>query len=580
MPPVPAAIHNEDVANVFDSIADLLAVRQDNAFRIRAYRNAARVIRGLGSEVSEMISTGKDLDELPGVGKDLAAQIREIVSTGTSSRLKKIEKSTPATLGELLRIPSLGPKRVSRLYHELGIRNVQELEQAVRDGKLQSLKGFGEKMQERILDVLQAQRVKKPRMLHNRAGRYVASLLESLRHVPGTEEVVLAGSYRRGRETVGDIDMLASASRPQQLMDAFIHHADVSEVLAQGPARATVLLHNGLQVDLRVIDKESFGAALLYFTGSKAHNIELRRRAKNRGLKINEYGVFRGKQRVAGETETSVYQALGLPFIPSELREMQGEFAAAEKNALPVLVERASLKGDLHAHTDATDGQATLEQMAQAAQTLGFEYLGITDHSSHTRIAHGLDGKHLLREMEAIDKLNASLQKFTILKGIEVDILEDGSLDMPDDVLRQLDFVIGAVHSNFGLSREKQTARLLRAMDHPYFSILAHPTGRLLGEREPYAVDIERVIHAAHQRGCFIELNSQPQRLDLQDNYCRVARDAGVLIAISSDAHGTSDFSFLDFGVVQARRGWLGAKDVLNTRPLAQLRKLLKATFS
>lgn len=573
------SVHNEDIARIFDEMADLLGIKQDNPFRVRAYRNAARVVRGLGREVQEMLNTGRDLKELPGIGEDLAAQIEEILRTGKSKRLERLGKTIPRTLSELLTLPSLGPKRVGRLYQELGIRTPQQLEQAVRAGKLKSLHGFGEKTEQRILEALLERRVKKPRTLHGVAGRLVAPLVDALRQAPGTETVLLAGSYRRGRETVGDIDLLACSREPQTLIATFTHHPDVAEILVQGSARATVLLRSGLQVDLRVIAKESLGAALQYFTGSKAHSIELRRRAQSRGLKVNEYGVFRGRHRIAGETEASVYEALELPFIPPELREMQGEFYAAVHQRVPRLVERSDLKGDLHAHTDATDGRATLAQMAQAAQALGFEYLGVTEHSRRVRIAHGLDGEALLRQVEAIDRLNDSLHGFTVLKGVEVDILEDGSLDLPDRVLRELDFVVGAVHSAFNLSREKQTARILRAIEHPYFSILAHPTGRLLGEREAYPLDIEKVIEAARKRGCFLELNAQPQRLDLQDRYCRLAKDAGVLVAVNSDAHGADDFAFLDFGIVQARRGWLEHNDVLNCRPIAELRKLLKATF-
>lgn len=572
-------VHNEDIARIFDDTADLLAIKQDNPFRVRAYRNAARVLRSLGREVRDMLDAGRDLEELPGIGADLAAQIQAIQRTGTSARLERLGKTVPRSLIELLSIPSLGPQRVSRLYRELGIRTLAQLEHAVRSGQLRALPGFGAKTEQRILDALLARRVKKPRMLHGVAGRYVEPLTAALRAVPGTTAVILAGSYRRGRETVGDIDLLACTTKPQALLSVFTQHAEVAEILVQGDTRATVLLHCGLQVDLRAIGKPSMGAALQYFTGNKAHNIELRRRARSRGLKISEYGVFRGRQRIAGDTEASVYAALELPLIAPELREMQGELYAAAHRQLPTLIERADLKGDLHVHTHATDGRATLQQMAQAAQALGLAYLGITEHSQRVRIAHGLNGDALLRQVEAIERVNESLHGCVLLKGVEVDILEDGGLDLPERVLRELDFVVGAVHSAFNLSRERQTARILRAMDHPCFSILAHPTGRLLGEREPYPLDIEKIIEAAHRRGCFLELNSQPQRLDLPDNYCRLARDAGVLIGVSSDAHDTGDFAHLNFGIVQARRGWLERKDVLNSRPLHELRALLNRTM-
>jgi DNA polymerase (family 10) len=393
------------------------------------------------------------------------------------------------------------------------------------------------------------------------------------------KQVTIAGSYRRFRETVGDLDILATTKGKSDVMERFVQYDEVREVMAHGETRATVRLQCGLQVDLRVVPQESFGAALQYFTGSKAHNIEIRRLGQQKKLKINEYGVFRGKQAVAGDTEESVYAAVGLPWIAPELRENRGEIEAARKGKLPKLVELKDLRGDLHAHTKATDGHHTLREMAEAALARGFEYVAITEHSRRLTVAHGLDVHGLRKQMEEIDRLNQKLSGITLLKGIELDILEDGSLDLPDEVLGECDLVVGAVHSKFHLSRAKQTARILKAMDHPHFTILAHPSGRLIGSREAYDVDMLRIIRAARARGCFLELNAHPERLDLLDIHCQMARDEEVLVAISSDAHSIQDFGNLLYGVGQARRGWLEKKDVLNTRPLKLLKPLLGRTI-
>ncbi|HHS83995.1 MAG TPA: PHP domain-containing protein, partial [Gammaproteobacteria bacterium] len=411
------------------------------------------------------------------------------------------------------------------------------------------------------------------------AAQYAEPLVAYLRSVPGVNRVVIAGSYRRARETVGDLDILVTAEADSSVMQRFSGYDEVAEIVSQGPTRATVILRCGLQVDLRRVGEENYGAALHYFTGNKSHNIAIRTLARQRRLKINEYGVFRGKQRLAGATEASVFESVGLPWIPPELRENRGEIEAARQGLLPELVELADLKGDLHAHSRATDGHNTLEEMAQAARLRGFEYLAITEHSRRLTVAHGLTPERLLKQMEEIDRLNEQLKGITLLKGIEVDILEDGRLDLPDPILGRLDLVVAAVHSKFNLSRRRQTERILRAMDHPHFTLLAHPSGRLIQQREPYDVDMLRIIRHARQRGCFLELNAHPERLDLLDSHCRLARDEGVLIAIDSDAHSTLDFDNLKYGVGQGRRGWLEKRDVLNTRPLKALRKLLRRTM-
>lgn len=572
-------VHNADIADIFNQIADLLEIESANPFRIRAYRNAARLLQGMGQETSAYLKQGKDLTELPGIGKDLAAKIQEILDTGTCQALEKLRKQTPAGLTDLLHIPGLGPKRVHALYHELDVHTPEQLLRAAKDGRVRALPGFGAKTEQSIIADIEAHVQQKQRIKLVTAAQYAVPLVTYLKKVHGVEEVVVAGSYRRRKETVGDLDILVSAAKSDKAMQAFVSYDEVRDVLAKGTTRSTVLLRSGLQVDLRVVGKESFGAALYYFTGSKAHNIAVRRRAQQRKLKINEYGVYKGDKQIAGATEESVFKSIGLPWIPPELRENTGEIEAAEKNQLPKLVELKDLRGDLHAHSKATDGHNTIKEMAQAAREFGFEYLAITEHSRHLTVAHGLDEKRLLKQLEEIDKLNEKLQGITLLKGIELDILEDGQLDLPDKVLAKLDLVVGAVHSKFHLSRAKQTERILRAMDHPHFTILAHPTGRLLETRDAYDVDMPRIIRHARERGCYLELNAQPDRLDLLDTYCHMAKAEGVLISVNSDAHSVNDFDNLEYGIGQARRGWLEKEDILNTRSFSQLRKLLKKTM-
>jgi len=572
-------VHNIEIANIFDEIADFLEIEDENPFRIRAYRNAARTVRGLGSDLKDMVAAGEDLTELPGIGKELAAKIREMLETGKVKALVKLQQRIPQSVTEILKLPNLGPKRVRILYHDLKIENLQQLAKAAGQGRIRTLEGFGEKIEKAILEAVEARTQKEKRFMIAEAGRYVHSLIDYLKNVPGAKEVVAAGSYRRARETVGDLDILVTARKTSPLMDRFVEYDEVAEVLAKGKTRSSVVLRCGLQVDVRLVAQSSFGAALQYFTGSKDHNIAIRRLGQQRGLKINEYGVFRFEKRVAGRTEESVYRALDLPLIPPELRENRGEIEAARDKCLPDLVEVKDIKGDLHMHTQMTDGRNSLKEMALAARQRGFKYIAITEHSDRLKVAGGLDPPRLMQQMEEIDRLNEALKGITILKGIEVEILEDGSLDLDDTVLARLDLVVGTVHSYFDLPLEKQTERILRAMDHRYFSMLAHPTGRRLNEREPYRVDMARIIHKARDRGCFLELNSNPRRLDLYDIYCVVAKAQGVLVSINSDAHSVNDFDYLALGVAQARRGWLEKDNVLNTRSLTPLRKLLKQTM-
>jgi DNA polymerase (family X) len=546
---------------------------------VRAYRNAARMVGELGRSVRTMVEQGADLDALPGIGPDLAGKMREIVATGSCALLARLRRELPPTITELLAIPGIGPKRVRALHHELDVQTIEQLHEAAQQGRIRSIPGFGPKTEERILHATTSH-LGRPQRFRRIDGAAVAeSLLDFLRGVPGVVRAEAAGSLRRQRDTVGDLDLLVTVRPGSPVMARFVGYEDVRQVLVHGATRASLVLTNGMQVDLRAVPAESFGAAWLYFTGSKAHNIALRRLAQERGLKINEYGVYRGPERLAGETEPSVYGAVGLPFIEPELREDRGELEAARQGHLPKLLQRADLRGDLHVHTRDSDGHDTIEAMVAAAREQGLEYLAITDHSRRLAMARGLDPVRLAKQIDRIDRVNERLRGFTLLKGIEVDILEDGTLDLPDSILQRLDLVIGAVHHRFDLPRARQTERLLRAIDSRHFSILAHPTGRLIGEREPYDVDLLRVLRHAGQRGCFVELNAHPSRLDLDDSACQMAKAEGVLVSLDSDAHGVLDFDDLRHGVGQARRGWLEKADVLNTRTLAQLRPLLARTM-
>ncbi len=566
-------VHNADIARVFEEIADLLEIGDANPFRVRAYRNAARVVGELQLDIAATIVRGVQLPKLPGIGEDLAGKMHEIVASGHCAVLDRLRRKMPPAITELLRIPGLGPKRVKALYRELDVQTLEQLYRAARDGRIRKVHGFGEKTEVNILQSVEARLSKARRFKLAVAAQYADALADCLRRSRGVGNVVVAGSLRRMRETVGDIDILATADASSDIIERFVRYAEVKDVLSQGDTRSSVLLKSGIQVDLRVVPRESYGAALHYFTGSKAHNIAIRRLAQARGLKLNEYGIFRGEKRISGETEESVFAAVGLPYIPPELREDRGEIEAARAGRLPRLVELSDLKGDLHSHTQWTDGHHSVEEMALAAKARGLAYLAITDHSRRLTVANGLDPDRLRKQMDEIER--TAVPGITLLKGIEVDILEDGTLDLPDSVLKELDVVIAAVHSKFDLSRERQTERILRALDHPLVSILAHPLGRLIDAREPYDVDMLRIIRKAAAGGRFLELNAHPERLDLFDTHCRTAKDEGVLVSINSDAHSVQQFDNLKYGVGQARRGWLEKRDVLNARPLAELKRFL-----
>jgi DNA polymerase (family 10) len=571
-------IHNNDIGDIFNRIADYLEIKGENQFRIRAYRNAARTISSLSRNITAMIDNGEELTDLPGIGKDLSEKIHQIVKTGTLKQLQELEKEVPPGLIKMMQMSTLGPRRVKAIYDELGISTVGELEKSARAGKIQNLEGFGEKTEKKIIEEAarlreQGESKRTPLVV---AERIVEPYIDYLKKSKGIKNIEVAGSFRRKKESVGDLDILVSCSKNAKIMERFTSFEDVAEVIASGETKSSVILRRGLQVDLRVVPEVAYGAALVYFTGSKAHNIRLRKMGIQKNLKINEYGVFKDEKRIAGKSEEEVYKKLKLPYIEPELREDSGEIEAAMKGKLPELVKVEDLKGDLQSHTTETDGKFSLEEMADAAQKKGYEYLAVTDHSKRVSVAGGMDEKRLEKQIEEIEKLNKKLKNFRILKSVEVDILEDGTLDLADSILKELDVVVCSIHYNLNLSRDKQTRRVLKAMENPNFNIMAHPTGRLIGRREPYDINLEDVIKEARKQGCYLEVNAQPDRLDLSDSDCRLAKELGVRVAISTDAHSQSDLDLIRYGINQARRGWLEAADVLNTRSWPELKKLLQ----
>lgn len=573
------SITNAEIAETLELMADLLELDGANPFRVRSYRNSARVIRDLPESVADIVAEDpKRLLEIDGIGESVAQKCQTLVKTGRLPQLEELKAKVPEGLLALLRIPGLGPKKAAALHKELGIRSVDDLEKACREGRVRQLKGFGEKTEKAILENLAFAQQTEQRIFWADADQIVQLLLAHLRAVPAVERAEVAGSYRRGRETVADLDVLVISSRPGEVMERFGRFPEVGEVVARGETKMTVRTKRGLQIDLRVVPQESFGAALQYFTGSKAHNIELRSRARQRGLKINEYGVFRGEERVAGATEEEVYAALGLPWIPPELREARMEFQWADEGKLPELVELQDIRGDLHLHTNESDGKASLEEMAQAAHARGLRYIAITDHSQRVTMAHGLDARRLRKQWRQIEELNKKWEgKLVILKGVECDILEKGGMDLPDDVLAEADWVVASIHYGQRQSRSQITERILQAIEHPSVHVIAHPTGRLINRREPYEVDLEAIFMAAAKHRKFLEINATPDRLDLNDVQAAAARDHGVLLVISTDAHSTEQLDMMRYGILQARRAGLTAKDVLNTRSWKELSRILQS---
>jgi DNA polymerase (family X) len=581
---------NRDIAAAFDEVADLLEFQNANPFRVRAYRTAARRVGDMAEPVAAIaVAPDRELTELEGIGKDLAEKITQLVETGSMPMLEELRSQIPVGVLTLIRVPGLGPKKAATLHKELGIASLDMLRAACEADQVQSLKGFGKKTQDKILAGIDFAAKADVRMYWAEADLVVQELLPHMRKATGIRQIEAAGSYRRGRETVGDIDLLADADDADAAMDHLANFGGGTELIGRGDTKLSVRLARGVQVDLRVVPTKSFGAALQYFTGSKDHNVILRSMAKERGLKINEYGVFRvvvgaddretdaeSPNYVAGLSEAEVYATLGLPCFPPEIREARQEFAWAESGNLPRLVELSDLVGDLHMHTTASDGKGSLRDMVNAARKQGLAYIAITDHSKRVSMANGLNPARLRQQWQEIDALNRELDDFTVLKGIECDILEQGGMDLPNDVLAEADWVIASVHYGQQQPREQITNRILGALENPHVSIIAHPTGRLINRREAYAVDLEQVFAAAARNGKFLELNANPARLDLDDVACAAAKRHGIPIVISSDAHSTTGFDVLRYGVLQARRGGLTAADVVNTRPWAQIQGLMK----
>jgi DNA polymerase (family X) len=568
-------VHNKEIARILNEIADLLDIKGENEFRVRSYRNAARTVSGLSESISQKARNKKEIQTLPGIGASMAEKIEEISKTGTSSQLNELRKQIPATLVEIMKLEQMGPARTKLMNKELNIESIDDLKNAAEDGRIEKIRGFGRKTSENILREIREYSQKggsKRIKLHDTA-EMIRPFLDYLGKK--MDELSVAGSYRRQKETVADIDIVAITSEPDKAIGHFISYEEVQRILSRGETKSSVKLYSGLQVDLRVFKKESYGAAMLYFTGSKAHNIALRKIGQEKNYKVNEYGVYESNKLLAGRSEKEIYEKLGLSFIEPELREGRGEIEAARDGLLPELIALEDIKGDLQSHTTATDGKNSLAEMAEAAGKRGYEYFAITDHSKKVAMARGLDEKRLAVQISEIDILNRNNKGLRILKAIEVDILEDGSLDLPNEILKELDLVVGAIHYNMKLPRQKQTRRILRAMENPYFNILAHPTGRRIGARSGYELDMGEIMRAARDQGCFLEINSNPDRLDLNDLYIRQAKDTGLKLAISTDAHSLDNLEYMKYGVSQARRGWLEKDDVINTRPWNELKELL-----
>jgi DNA polymerase (family 10) len=574
---------NPEIADVFDEVADILEFQGANPFRVRAYRNGARRMRDLGEPLAAIAADPeRSFTDLEGIGKDLAEKIETLLATGSLPQLEELRAKVPQSVLALLRVPGLGPKKAAVLFSELKITTLDALRAACEEGRVRELKGFGKKTEESILAGIDLAAHAHERIYWADADEIVQELLAHMRAEKSIQQMEVAGSYRRGRETIGDLDLLVECKSNEPPMDRLAQFPPVAETIARGDTKMSVRLRTGLQIDLRVVPKESFGAALQYFTGSKDHNVILRGTAIKRGLKISEWGVFRTRpdddqeDYVAGKTEADVYAAMDLPCFPPEIREAREEFEWAKAGKLPKLIELDDLRGDLHMHTTASDGKNSLEEMIAAARGRGLEYIAITDHSKRVSMANGLDGKRLRAQWKEIDQVNKKLEGFTVLKGIECDILERGGMDLPDDVLAEADWVIASVHYGQNQSRQQITERILEAIENPHVDIIAHPTGRLINRRDAYDVDLDQVMAAAKKHGKMLELNANPARLDLNDVACAAARRLGIPIAINSDAHSQNGIGVLRYGILQARRGGLTAKDVVNTQPLAKLRKLLK----
>jgi len=577
-------LENPEIARVLEEVADVLEIQNENPFRIRAYRNATRTVEGLTTPLRKWVEEGRSLTDLPGIGKEMANHIREMVETGTLGFRDELLAEVPRSLIELMRLPALGPKKAKKIHDELKVGSLDELEAAAKEGRIAAIPGFGAKSQEKILAGIEEYRQHGSRFLLTDADRAIEPLLAYLRDVPEVERLEVAGSYRRRCETVGDIDLLAIASQAIPVMERFRAYPQVDKVLMAGDTRSTIVLGSGLQVDLRVVPAECYGAALVYFTGSKEHNVKLRRRAVERGLRISEYGVYRldernpdsEGERIAGREEADVYATVGLGWIAPELREDRGEIEAAAAGRLPALIRLGDLRGDLHMHSTWSDGRNSIEEMVEACAARGYEYMVISDHSKSLAMTGGLDAYRLRLQWAEIENVRARHPEIRILRSMEVDVLGDGSLDLEDEMLAGLDLVLVSLHSRFDLPADQQTARVLRALEHPEVNIFCHPTARYINRRKPVEMDVDRVLRRAAELGVAVELNSNPHRLDLKDTHLRLAKELGCKIVIDSDSHRTRELDLLRYGVEQARRAGLEANDVLNTLPFEKFQAAIQ----
>jgi len=574
-------LENRDIARILQETADLMEIAAEDPFRIRSYRNGAAAIEGYPERIVDILKDpARQVTAIPGIGKGLARAIGEIAGHGSCERRDLLLETFPPTALEFLKIQGLGPKSIALILQHYRISTIDELERLCVEQKLRVLPRMGAKLEEKVLRSIAQYRMHSGRYLLSSADAMAAELTAALRQTPGVEAITPAGSLRRGRETVGDLDLLVTGPAAEAALDRFVAWPGVTEVLGHGENKASAKVgREGLQVDVRALEPASFGAALQYFTGSKEHNVAIRTRAVRMGLKLSEYGLFRSADdaKVAGETEAGVYEALGLPWIPPELRENSGEVEAAAEGRLPHLVEERDIRGDLHMHTTETDGRASLDEMAEAAVARGYQYIAITDHSKALAMANGLDEKRVVAFAKQVRQRNRDGLPIRIFSGIECDILRDGSMDLADDALAELDLVIGSVHSHMNMEAAEMTARLLRALECPHLRILGHPTGRILLHREPFPFDFDRVVAEAVRRGVRLEINASPERLDLNAVLSRAARAKGARFAISTDAHHPRQLAQMRYGVLTARRAWLGAEDILNTLPLGRFEAALRA---
>ncbi len=567
-------MRNLELAEIFDRIADMLEIKGENPFKVRAYRKVVLTLESLPEDIERIYERGR-LKNIPGVGEGSAKKIEELLKTGKLAYYEELKESLPEGLVEMLSVPDVGPKTAQLLYKKLGIESIDEMEKAAKGGKIKGLEGMGEKTEENILRGVELLRRRTGRMLLGTAYQMSQSIIERLTTMDEVELISPAGSLRRMKETVGDIDILITSKKPKPVMDIFVNLPEVTQVLAHGDTKSSVIMENRVQVDVRVVESGSFGAALQYFTGSKQHNIKIREIAGKNGLKVNEYGVFRGKKKIAGKEEEEVYLSIGLSHIPPELREDRGEVESALKGKLPELVELSDIKGDMHVHSSWSDGVDTIPELAESAKKLGYGYIAICDHSASLKVAGGLSRERRLKQIAEIKKLNKKMADFRILAGGEIDIRTDGTLDCEEEVLKKLDIVVAAIHTGFKQDIETMTSRIIKAMRNKFVNVIAHPTGRLIQTRDPYQVDMQKVFTEAKRTNTFLELNSFPDRLDLNDINCREAKAHGIKIALGTDCHNRMQMEVMRYGVGTARRGWLEKKDVINCLELDDLLKLL-----